>query len=52
MRADVKLDCRHYLGDRPCVWRRVCQACDKYAPMGVRVLVIKLAALREALGNA
>lgn len=49
MRPDVKLDCRHYLGDRPCVWHRVCPGCDKYAPMGVRVLVIKLAAPGDVL---
>jgi ADP-heptose:LPS heptosyltransferase len=52
MEADVKLDCRHYLGDRPCVWRRDCPGCDKHAPMGVRVLVIKLAAPGDVLRAA
>lgn len=49
MRPDVKLDCRHYMGDRPCVWRRDCPGCDTYAPMGTRVVVIKLAAPGDVL---
>jgi ADP-heptose:LPS heptosyltransferase len=49
MRPDVRLDCRHYLGDRPCVWRRDCTECDTYSPAGTRVLVIKLAAPGDVL---
>jgi heptosyltransferase-2 len=50
MAADPKLDCRHYLGDRPCAWRLPCgPSCAKYDPMGTRVLVIKLAAPGDVL---
>jgi heptosyltransferase-2 len=50
MTADPKFDCRHYLGDRPCAWRLECvPSCERYAPMGTRVLVIKLAAPGDVL---
>ncbi|MBD3400191.1 MAG: glycosyltransferase family 9 protein [Candidatus Coatesbacteria bacterium] len=44
-----KADCRHYLGDRPCRFRRTCPDCPNYAPRGAEVLVIKLAALGDVL---
>ena len=47
-RMKLKLDCRHYLGDRPC--RKGCQGeCQYYEPMGHRILLIKLAALGDVI---
>ena len=45
----LHLDCRHYLGDRPCRFHRLCEGCPHYAPMGPRVLIIKLGALGDVL---
>jgi len=44
-----KFDCRHYLGDRPCVYGGACEGCKHYAPMGTRILVVKLAAAGDVL---
>lgn len=51
MAIDIALDCRHYLGDRPCTFKCTCR-CAHYAPMGFRVLVIKLAALGDVVRTA
>lgn len=51
----LKLDCRHYRGDRPCAVgvQGVCpSACGRYAPMGQRILIIKLAALGDVIRTA
>ncbi|MFH1502984.1 MAG: glycosyltransferase family 9 protein [Candidatus Eisenbacteria bacterium] len=45
----VKLDCRFFLGDRPCVQGGPCAGCGHYSPMGARILVIKLAAAGDVL---
>jgi ADP-heptose:LPS heptosyltransferase len=44
-----RTDCRHFLGDRPCRFRRMCEGCPHVSPMGVRILVIKLAATGDVL---
>jgi heptosyltransferase-2 len=44
-----KTDCRHFEGERPCVHKRECDGCDLYAPMGRRVLVLKIGALGDVL---
>ena len=49
MEGSVKLDCRFYLGDRPCVHNAECGTCEHYAPTNERVLVIKLAAAGDVL---
>lgn len=51
MRINVKtrLDCRLYLGDRPCRWERRCDGCEHYSPMGMRIAIIKLAAAGDVL---
>lgn len=48
----LHLDCRHYRGDRPCVHQRLCEGCPHYAPMGPRVLIIKLGALGDVVRTA
>lgn len=48
----LRLDCRHYRGDRPCAAGipGVCPpACGTYQPMSHRILVIKLGALGDVL---
>ena len=45
----LHLDCRHYRGDRPCRFERLCEGCMDYEPMGVRVLLIKLGALGDVV---
>jgi ADP-heptose:LPS heptosyltransferase len=44
-----RLDCRYFLGDRPCKFKRVCEGCDQYQPMGKRILILKLAAIGDVL---
>jgi ADP-heptose:LPS heptosyltransferase len=48
----LRLDCRHYRGDRPCAAGvpGVCPAaCGDYASMGHRILIIKLGALGDVI---
>lgn len=45
----LHLDCRYYLGDRPCKFNRPCEACPHYLPMGPRVLIIKFGALGDVV---
>ncbi len=44
-----RLDCRWFLGDRPCRFKQICERCENYSPMGKRVLIIKLAAIGDVL---
>jgi len=44
-----RLDCRYFLGDRPCRFKRVCEGCSEYSPMGQRILIVKLAAIGDVL---
>jgi lipopolysaccharide heptosyltransferase III len=44
-----KLDCRYFMSDRPCRFKRVCEGCDQYSPMGKRILIVKLAAIGDVL---
>lgn len=43
----IKLDCRHYLGTKPCKHKRVCDGCNHYDAIGERILIIKLGALGD-----
>ncbi len=45
----VHYDCRHFLGYKPCVFRRQCDGCPHYTPFGRRILIIKLAAMGDVL---
>ncbi len=45
----VNLDCIYYLGEKPCRFKRLCEGCPEYAPMGPRILIIKLAAIGDVL---
>ena len=45
----IRYDCRHFLGHKPCCFRRECDGCPHYAAVGRRILIIKLAALGDVL---
>ena len=45
----AKIDCRHFDGEKPCKFKRLCKDCDKYDPQGKRILIIKLGALGDVL---
>lgn len=49
MAKEIRTDCRHFLGDRPCEWGGECEGCGHYSPMGTRILVVKLAAAGDVL---
>jgi len=43
----LKLDCRHFRGDKPCIHHCGCEGCLHYFPMGERILIIKLDAIGD-----
>ena len=45
----VNLDCRNFIGEKPCKYKRLCDNCDKYEQVENRILIIKLAALGDVL---
>lgn len=49
----IKLDCRHFPGDRPCSFHKEtgirCDECHRYDPPGKRILIVKLDALGDVL---
>jgi ADP-heptose:LPS heptosyltransferase len=49
MKPFWRLDCRYFIGDRPCKFKRVCEGCEQYDPMGRRILIVKLAAIGDVL---
>ncbi len=46
---DFRLDCRYFRGEKPCQFQCDCPGCVHYAPMGKRILIIKLAAMGDVL---
>jgi len=50
---DINPRCRHFPGDRPCVYHKQdgarCDSCAHYSPVGFRILIIKLDALGDVL---
>lgn len=46
---DVRLDCRFFRGDKPCVHRCECGKCSHYSPMGKRILIVKLDAIGDVV---
>ncbi|MEC7641726.1 MAG: glycosyltransferase family 9 protein, partial [Nitrospinota bacterium] len=45
----IKPDCRYFDGEKPCKFKRPCEGCDEYNPMGKRILIVKLAAIGDVL---
>lgn len=46
---DFRLDCRLFIGHKPCRYSNVCPGCEHYRPRRPRILVIKLDALGDVL---
>ena len=46
---DPKLDCKYYNGEKPCVFKRRCSGCAEYIRKGIRVIILKLGAMGDAL---
>lgn len=46
---DVRIDCLHYKGDRPCGFAPSCGACSAYAPSGEDILIVKTGARGDVL---
>ncbi len=44
-----RLNCRYFLGDRPCKFKRTCPRCPHYNPIGQRILIVKLAAIGDVM---
>jgi heptosyltransferase-2 len=49
----LKLDCRYFYGDKPCVFNKtegiVCEHCNYYNPIKMKILIIKLDAIGDVL---
>lgn len=50
---NVKLDCRYYKGNMPCVYHKkdkmLCDTCPNYDPIKTRILIIKLGSIGDVL---
>ncbi|MCM8764415.1 MAG: glycosyltransferase family 9 protein [Candidatus Omnitrophica bacterium] len=50
---ELKQSCRFFRADRPCSYHKefgvVCYDCDRYSPIGHKILIIKLGALGDVL---
>ena len=50
---NLKNDCRHFPGDRPCIFHKqegiTCPNCFHYAPIKQKVLIVKLGAMGDVL---
>lgn len=46
---DPKLDCKYYIGEKPCIYKRRCNDCPEYRSRGIQVIIIKLGAMGDAL---
>ena len=44
-----KYDCRYFNGEKPCQFKRPCENCGEYSPMGTRIVIVKLAAMGDVL---
>jgi len=52
-RETISVNCRHFLGDRPCRFHKVegvkCLECPYHSPVETRILIIKLGAMGDVL---
>jgi len=52
-RITIAVDCRHFLGDRPCSFHKEeevkCPDCSHYHPVKTRILIVKLGAMGDVL---
>ena len=45
----VRLNCRNFNGEKPCLYNAICSSCLNYQPQGKKILIIKLAAIGDVL---
>ncbi len=46
---ELKLECKFYKGDKPCLYNRFCENCSYYKPIAKRILIIKLGSIGDVL---
>ncbi|MCD6459731.1 glycosyltransferase family 9 protein [bacterium] len=46
---EFNLDCRYFIGEKPCKYNRLCEGCPDYDPFGKKVLIIKLGAMGDVI---
>jgi heptosyltransferase-2 len=46
---NTRIDCKYFLGYKPCQFKRECDGCTLYEPQGTRILIIKLGAMGDVL---
>ncbi len=46
---NLRTDCKHYIGEKPCKARRLCNDCPRYESRGITILILKLGAMGDAL---
>lgn len=45
----LKLNCRYFVGEKPCRTKRLCDNCSDYRPTGKKILIVKLGAIGDVL---
>jgi ADP-heptose:LPS heptosyltransferase len=45
----IRNDCRHFRGDKPCRFKRLCAECPQFAPVLQKILIIKCRAQGDVL---
>jgi len=45
----IHYDCRHYIGKKPCKFKKLCENCSHYDALKFKILIIKLGALGDLL---
>jgi len=45
----LNLDCRYFVGEKPCRYNRLCDGCPHYDPFGTKILIIKLGAMGDVV---
>ena len=48
-KGKIRFECRYYTGYKPCGISEFCDGCGGFEPCGMRILIIKLAALGDVL---
>ena len=43
------LDCRYFIGEKPCKYNRLCEECPYYESFGDKILIIKLGAMGDVI---
>lgn len=49
MDGEFNINCRWFIGEKPCRFKTLCSGCNHYSPMELKILIIKLAAIGDVL---